>query len=84
MTMRLAMAAILAFFTVAPAAGAETLIRWDLPSVPSPQALGISTLVIPAAQEQGIKQALAQGVQTVTVWRAVVAAFPDRVPSKLH
>jgi hypothetical protein len=31
-----------------------------------------------------IKQALAQGEQTVTVWRAVVAAFPDRVPSKLH
>ena len=31
-----------------------------------------------------IRQALAQGEQTITVWRAVVAAFPDRVPSKLH
>jgi archaeosine-15-forming tRNA-guanine transglycosylase len=31
-----------------------------------------------------IRQALAQGEQTVTVWRAVVAAFPDRVPAKLR
>ncbi|GIJ45926.1 hypothetical protein Val02_28120 [Virgisporangium aliadipatigenens] len=31
-----------------------------------------------------IKEALAQGVETVTVWRAVVATYPDRVPSRLH
>jgi hypothetical protein len=31
-----------------------------------------------------IEQALAAGVQTVVVWRAVVAAYPDRVPSKLR
>jgi hypothetical protein len=75
-TMRLAMAAILAFLTVAPAAGAETLIRWDLPAVPSPQALGISTLVIPAAQEQGIKQALAYGYRVhVEVDAAGAAVF---------
>ena len=31
-----------------------------------------------------IDEALAEGVETVTVWRAVVAAYPDRVPSRLH
>ncbi|MEV6346098.1 DUF3046 domain-containing protein [Actinoplanes sp. NPDC051851] len=31
-----------------------------------------------------IDQAIAQGVETATIWRAVVAAYPDRVPSKLH
>jgi hypothetical protein len=31
-----------------------------------------------------IRQALAAGVETVVVWRAVVAAYPDRVPSRLR
>jgi hypothetical protein len=31
-----------------------------------------------------IDEAIAQGVETVTVWRAVVATFPDRVPSQLR
>jgi hypothetical protein len=31
-----------------------------------------------------IRQALAQGELTATVWRAVVAAFPERVPPKLR
>ena len=31
-----------------------------------------------------IEQALAAGVETVTVWRAVVATYPERVPSKLR
>jgi len=31
-----------------------------------------------------IDQAIAQGVETITIWRAVVAAYPDRVPSRLH
>ncbi|RZU49657.1 DUF3046 family protein [Krasilnikovia cinnamomea] len=31
-----------------------------------------------------IDQAIAQGVDTATVWRAVVAAYPDRVPVRLH
>jgi hypothetical protein len=31
-----------------------------------------------------IEQALAAGEETVVVWRAVVAAYPDRVPSKLR
>ena len=40
--------------------------------------------VLPGLAGRTIRQALAQGEQTITVWRAVVAAFPDRVPSKLH
>jgi len=31
-----------------------------------------------------IDEAIAQGVETVTIWRAIVAAYPDRVPSRLH
>ncbi|MEV4702659.1 DUF3046 domain-containing protein [Couchioplanes caeruleus] len=31
-----------------------------------------------------INEAIAQGVDTATVWRAVVAAYPDRVPARLR
>jgi len=31
-----------------------------------------------------IDQALAQGEETVAVWRAVVAAYPERVPARLR
>ncbi|HEU5111006.1 MAG TPA: DUF3046 domain-containing protein [Micromonosporaceae bacterium] len=31
-----------------------------------------------------IRQALNEGVQTVVVWRAVCAAYPDRIPAKLR
>jgi DUF3046 family protein len=31
-----------------------------------------------------INEALAQGVEVTTVWRTVVAAYPDRVPSRLR
>ena len=31
-----------------------------------------------------IDQAIADGIDTATIWRAVVAAYPDRVPSRLH
>jgi hypothetical protein len=31
-----------------------------------------------------IDQALRAGVDAVVVWRAVVAAYPDRVPAKLR
>jgi hypothetical protein len=31
-----------------------------------------------------IRQALAAGEETVVVWRAVVAAYPERVPSRLR
>ena len=31
-----------------------------------------------------IDQSIAQGVETATIWRAVVAAYPDRVPARLR
>jgi len=31
-----------------------------------------------------IDEAIAQGIETATVWRAVVAAYPDRVPARLR
>jgi DUF3046 family protein len=31
-----------------------------------------------------IDEAIAQGEETATVWRAVVAAYPDRVPVRLR
>jgi hypothetical protein len=31
-----------------------------------------------------IEQAIAEGVDTATIWRAVVAAYPDRVPLRLR
>jgi hypothetical protein len=31
-----------------------------------------------------VAQALAAGEQTVVVWRAVVAAYPERVPARLR
>jgi hypothetical protein len=31
-----------------------------------------------------IDEAIAQGIETVTIWRAVVASYPDRVPARLR
>jgi hypothetical protein len=31
-----------------------------------------------------IEQAFTAGVETIVIWRAVVAAYPERVPSKLR
>ncbi|NMO54097.1 DUF3046 domain-containing protein [Actinoplanes sp. TBRC 11911] len=31
-----------------------------------------------------INQAITKGVETATIWRAVVDEYPDRVPSRLH
>jgi hypothetical protein len=40
--------------------------------------------VIPQLGGRTIKQALASGEETVAVWRAVVAAYPERVPKTLR
>ena len=34
--------------------------------------------------DRTIEQAIADGVDTATIWRAVVAAYPDRVPARLR
>ncbi|GAA1759882.1 DUF3046 domain-containing protein [Luedemannella helvata] len=43
-----------------------------------------SDQVLPQLGGRTIRQALAAGIDTVVVWRAVVAAYPDRVPARLH
>lgn len=40
--------------------------------------------VIPDLGGRTIDEALAAGDEIADVWRAVVAAFPDRVPRRLH
>lgn len=43
-----------------------------------------SDQVLPQLGGRTIQQALDSGMETVVVWRAVVAAYPDRVPSRLR
>lgn len=43
-----------------------------------------SDQVIPQLGGRTIRQALEAGVKTADVWRAVVAAYPERVPAKLR
>ncbi|GIM81523.1 DUF3046 domain-containing protein [Winogradskya consettensis] len=31
-----------------------------------------------------IDEAIAQGVDTATIWRSVVSAYPDRIPARLR
>jgi hypothetical protein len=43
-----------------------------------------SDQVLPQLDGRTIEQALEAGVETAVVWRAVVAAYPDRVPARLR
>jgi hypothetical protein len=40
--------------------------------------------VLPQLGGRTIERALAEGEETVVVWRAVCAAYPDRVPARLR
>jgi hypothetical protein len=40
--------------------------------------------VLPQLGGRTVQEALAAGEETVTVWRAVVAAYPERVPKTLR
>ena len=40
--------------------------------------------VLPQLGGRTIAQALAAGEETAVVWRAVCAAYPDRVPARLR
>ena len=52
---------MLAILAMKTEASAEIFIRWDQDRIPPPQALGISTVVIPAARPLAVRRALAQG-----------------------
>jgi hypothetical protein len=65
---------------LAPAhAGAEILVRWDQDKVPSPQSLGISTLVVPATNTAALQSALGQGYR---VWLEVDASSAESVAGR--
>ena len=34
--------------------------------------------------DRTIEKAIADGIDTATIWRSVVAAYPDRVPARLR
>jgi Protein of unknown function (DUF3046) len=40
--------------------------------------------VLPQLGGRTVRQALAAGFEAAVVWRAVVAAYPDRIPTRLH
>jgi hypothetical protein len=40
--------------------------------------------VLPELGGRTVQQALAAGEETVVIWRAVVAAYPDRVPRTIR
>ena len=40
--------------------------------------------VLPELDGRTINQALADGTDAATVWRAVVRAYPDRVPTRVR
>ena len=40
--------------------------------------------VLTELDSRTIDQALADGLEAATIWRAVVAAYPERVPARLH
>jgi hypothetical protein len=57
-------------------AHAEILVRWDRGQVPSPQSLGISTLVVPAKDQAAVQEAVAQGYRVyLEVDGAALAGF---------
>ena len=43
-----------------------------------------SDQVLPELDGRTVDQALNAGIPVLTIWRAVCAAYPDRVPAKLR
>lgn len=63
---------------------AEVLVRWDQRQVPSPQSLGISTLVVPAKDTAAVQDAVAQGYRVyLEVDATALASFvpPAHAPA---
>ena len=56
-----ALTSLLLVAAVSASAQAETLVRWDRERIPSPESLGLATLVVPAANAAAVRNALAHG-----------------------
>jgi hypothetical protein len=87
MTMRVSRGVVLrVVFTVlavvCPAAlEAEVLIRWDQDRIPPPANLGVTTVVVPAANTAAVEQALAQGYRVLL--EIDVTSFSGVIPAGL-
>jgi hypothetical protein len=57
----LAVLTLVAILAIQTEAHAEIFIRWDQDRIPPPQALGISTVVVPASRPNAVRQALDRG-----------------------
>jgi len=59
-----------------PPVHADVLVRWDQPRVPSRESLGISSLLIPAANPEAVREAINRGYNVyVEVEAAQLAGF---------
>lgn len=75
-----AFTALLLLFCLSASLEAEVLIRWDQSQIPSPESLGIPTLVVPAKNKAAVQNALAQGFRLyVEVQASTLAAFTPPV-----
>ena len=71
-----ALTSLLLAAAVSASVQAETFVRWDRERVPSPESLGLSTLVVPAANAAAIRNALAHGYRLyLEVDASAVAGF---------
>jgi hypothetical protein len=67
---------LLCGFVLTASVRAEVLVRWDRDQVPSPDTLGVSTLVIPAKSKAAAQRALEQGYSVILeVDAPALAAF---------
>jgi hypothetical protein len=63
-------------FSLTASAQGEVLVRWDQDQIPSRDALGLSTVVVPAKNRAAVQHALAQGYRVfLEVDAAAVASF---------
>src|SRR5690606_27479552 len=57
--------ACLILLSAAPAARAETLVRWTLDGIPSPEALGLRTIVLPLERRDAVETAARLGYRVL-------------------
>jgi hypothetical protein len=67
--------AVALLLTLAAAGRAEVFVRWTVEDIPPPQALGVATVVIPAANRGAVKEAVTRG------YRVYVELSSARIPT---
>lgn len=81
MTVHIRLFIVLLLFCGVRSADADVLVRWDQPRVPSRDSLGISSLLVPAANREALREAIANGYNVyVEVEASKLAGFVPGVP----